>query len=220
MPAPRTPSAQIPFGRRAAVVAIAIVANAAIYLAINDRQPADAVVMTRTAADLALGLHAWTIWPYWILLLLAPAFALAISNRQLFIATLRSYVVALALNAILWLALPTRFPRLPLPDSMDVPTSAAWRALLAVDAPGNCFPSGHVTLPLVIAAGFAMQYPRLAPAAWLAIALLLPSVVTTGQHVAMDVLGGAATALLGLALTRHPALRGLHSARKTGLPST
>ncbi|MGY3265276.1 phosphatase PAP2 family protein [Lysobacter sp. HA35] len=202
---PEAPSF-IPFRRRAGIVAVAVALNSALYLAINNRQPVDAHVVTASALDAALGLHAWTIWPYWLLLLLAPAMALAIRGRYLFAATMRAYVVALVLNVVLWLAVPTRLPRMPLPDGLDAATARAWRLLLAVDAPGNCFPSGHVTLPLVIAAGFSLQYPRFAPATWLAIVALLPSVVTTGQHVAMDIAGGAATALIGLVVTRHPFL--------------
>ncbi|AXK71458.1 hypothetical protein DWG18_03565 [Lysobacter sp. TY2-98] len=201
------PSPPLLFRFRAGIVAVAVVLNAAIYLAINDRQPPDATVVTPSALDLALGVHAWTIWPYWMLLLLAPALALTISDRRIFATTMRAYVVALTLNIVLWLGIPTRLPRAPLPDALDPLTSTAWHVLLAVDAPGNCFPSGHVTLPLVIAAGFATQHRRFAFAAWFAIALLMPSVITTGQHVTLDVVGGAATALLGLVLTRHPLLR-------------
>ncbi|WP_133499541.1 phosphatase PAP2 family protein [Cognatilysobacter terrigena] len=207
MPAFDHPPAYLTFGRRAGVVALAVAVNSAIYLAINHRQPSGATVIEPSALDMALGRHAWTIWPYWLLLLLAPAFALAISERRVFVATMRAYVVALMLNVALWLSVPTRLPRVPLPDGLDAATSSAWRLLLALDAPGNCFPSGHVTLPIVIATGFTTQYPRYARAAWLSIAVLLPSVVTTGQHVVADVIGGLATALFGLALTRHPFLR-------------
>ncbi|GAB1596427.1 phosphatase PAP2 family protein [Lysobacter claricitrinus] len=201
------PSSFIKFSRRAGIVATAVAVNGAVYLAINNRQPPDSVVVTPSTLDSALGLHAWTIWPYWLLLALAPAMALSIRDRRIFVATMRSYVVALALNVALWLAIPTRLPRAALPDGLDAATAAAWRLLLALDAPGNCFPSGHVTLPIVIAAGFATQYPRLAPFAWFAIAALVPTVITTGQHVAIDILGGIATALIGLVLTRHPFLR-------------
>lgn len=198
---------EIPPARRAAVVASAVALNGAVYLAINARVPADARVVPVTWLDRALGWHAWTIWPYWLLLLLAPAMALGIRSRDLFTATLRAYAVALALNVSIWLAYPTRLARTAGPDGLDAATASAWRLLHALDGPGTCFPSGHLTLPIVIGAGFALQWPRLAPAMWLSIAMLAPSVVTTGQHVLLDVVGGAATAFAGLALTDHPALR-------------
>jgi membrane-associated phospholipid phosphatase len=199
--------ARLPFGRRAVIVAVAVTLNSAIYLAINTATGPTARLAHRSALDAALGWHAWTIWPYALLLVSAPFMALAIDDRALFIATVRAYVAALVMNVVLWLALPTRLPRPPLPGG-DGATAAAWRLLYAVDGPSNCFPSGHVTLPLVIAAGFALRFPRRGWLALGAIALLAPAVVTTGQHVVVDVLGGAATAFLGLLLTRHPALRG------------
>lgn len=197
----------LPLAPRAAVVAAAVVFNSAVYLAINVRVPADARVVAASSLDRALGWQPWTIWPYWLLLLLAPAMALAIRRRDLFAATLRAYAVALALNASIWLAYPTRLARTPVPDGLDAATAGAWRLLHALDGPGTCFPSGHLTLPLVIGAGFALQWPRLAPATWLSITVLAPSVVTTGQHVLLDVAGGAATAFAGLALTGHPFVR-------------
>jgi membrane-associated phospholipid phosphatase len=96
-----------------------------------------------------------------------------------------------------------------LPQDGGALTDAAWRALHAIDATTNCFPSGHITLPVVIGAGFCMQHPRLAPWAVATVVVLAPSVVTTGQHYAVDVLGGVATALFGLAVTRHPAMPAL-----------
>jgi membrane-associated phospholipid phosphatase len=196
------------------VVAVAVTLNSAIYLAINAVTAPCARIAQRSALDAALGWHAWTIWPYALLLLIAPCMALAIDDRRLFLATVRAYLAALAMNVALWLAVPTRLPRPPLPGG-DGATAAAWRLLYAVDGPSNCFPSGHVTLPLVIAAGFALRFPRNGSLAFVAIAVLAPSVVTTGQHVAVDVLGGAATAFLGLLLTRHPLLRGVRTSNAT-----
>lgn len=206
---------RLPFARRAGIVAVAVALNGALYMGINQRSSRIAHEMALSAFDLTLGRPAWTIWPYWLLLLLAPAMALAIPGRRLFFATLRAYAVSICINASFWLALPTRLARPALPPGLDPATAWAWRALRLLDGPGNCFPSGHITLPLVIAAGFSLQHPRTGRFAWLAIALLAPSVVTTGQHVVLDIAGGAATALAGLVITRHPILRRWASPRRS-----
>lgn len=211
--ADRADAALLTWRQRALFVAAAVAVNGAIYLSINLHPMRTPALLPRTAVDAALGWHAWTIWPYWLLLMLAPAFALAIRERRLFIATLRAYAVAIGLNALTWLAFPTYLPRRAVPEGEGLLTDAAWRVLYALDANTNCFPSGHITLPLVIGAGFCMQYPRLAPWAAALVVALSPTIVTTGQHYAVDALGGAATAVLGLLLTRHPL-----ASRVLGLP--
>ncbi|GAB6195229.1 phosphatase PAP2 family protein [Lysobacter xanthus] len=228
MPSPpptadRPAPARLPAARRTAIVGTAVALNTALYLAINARAVDAPHLMQRSGLDAALGWHAWTIWPYWLLLLLAPWLALGIRGREAFTATFRAYAIALGLNATLWLAWPTRLPRAPLPTGLDPLTDAAWRVLHALDGPANCFPSGHVTLPLVVAAGWSLEHRRGAPALWLLLVALVPTIVTTGQHVLLDAAGGAATAVLGLALARHPALGALsrwRPRRPRGRPPT
>lgn len=193
----------VPFRTRLVLVLALTAINSALYLCSNAwplRAPARLPV---NAIDAALGWHAWTIWPYWLLLLLGPAMALCLRERRFIDATVRAYVVALAMNFAIWSAWPTRVAATRLlPDGIDPITSAAWRLLYALDGPNNCFPSGHVTIPLVIGAGFCAQYPRARYWAWPLLLVLLPSVVTTGQHYSWDVLGGAATAAIGLLVAR------------------
>ncbi|MEI2456133.1 phosphatase PAP2 family protein [Lysobacter firmicutimachus] len=202
-----SPPAVLPWPQRLAVVLAATALGAVVYLGINAhpwRLPAS---LPRTVMDDAIGWRAWAIWPYWAMLLTGPALALAIRERALFYATLRAFALAAGLNAAIWLAWPTRIARRALPEGLDAWTQAAWRALYALDAPHNCFPSGHITVPAVAAVGFALQYPRARPAAALGLAALAPSVVATGQHYAWDVAGGLATATLGLLLAGAPSWR-------------
>ncbi len=185
---------------RLLLVLVLTAVNSALYLLSNAYPQRTPLLLPRTAIDAALGWHAWTIWPYWTLLLLGPALALGLRERRLMLATVRAYALALALNLTIWLLWPTRLPRQALPSELGSITEGAWRLLYALDAPNNCFPSGHVTIPLVIATGFCAQYPRARRWVWPLVLVLLPSVVTTGQHYSWDVLGGAATAALGLLL--------------------
>jgi hypothetical protein len=189
----------VAFRTRLLLVLSLIALNSVLYLCSNAWPLRTPVRLPLNAIDAALGWHAWTIWPYWLLLLLGPAMALCLRERRLINATVRAYALALAVNFAIWSAWPTRISasRL-LPDGLDPLTDTAWRLLYALDGPNNCFPSGHVTIPLVIAAGLCAQYPRARHWVWALLLVLLPSVVTTGQHYSWDVLGGAATAAMGL----------------------
>lgn len=171
--------------------------NGALYLLTNAHPLQPPVLLPRTVVDLALGWRSWTIWPYWLLLALAPAMAVGLRDRWILRATVRAYALALAINLALWTIWPTRILRPALPQDLDAATHAAWRLLYALDGPNNCFPSGHVTLPLVIAVGFGAQYPHSRRWLWPLLLLLLPTVVTTGQHYSWDIAGGAASAAMG-----------------------
>lgn len=187
---------------RALLVLALTAANSAIYLLSNaypSRVPAS---LPRNAIDDAFGWHAWSIWPYWMLLLLAPFMALGLRERRILAATIQAYALALGLNLTIWVLWPTTLARQVHDAALDPFTATAWRLLLAVDGPNNCFPSGHVTIPVVVAAGFCRQYPLAHYWVWPLIVLLLPSVISTGQHYSLDILGGFATAMAGLLLAR------------------
>ncbi len=188
----------VPLTTRAVLVAASALVNGVLYVGSNAFPLRVPVVLQRNGLDIALGWHAWTIWPYWLLLALAPVLALQIRDVRILHATLRAYAVALLANLAIWLSWPTQLARRAIPDTLDPATATAWRLLYALDGPGNCFPSGHVTIPLVIATGFCAQYPQARRWVWIAFTVLLPSVVSTGQHSSWDILGGAATAAFGL----------------------
>lgn len=207
----RTRSARqdVPLRNRAFLVAALALVNSALYIGSNAYPLREPIMMPHNTLDLTLGWHAWTIWPYWLLLVLAPVLALQIRQARLLHATLRAYAVALLTNVAIWLAWPTKIVRHAIADTLDPATAAAWRLLYMLDGTGNCFPSGHVTIPLVIATGLCAQYPQARRWVWIAIAILLPSVVTTGQHSSWDVLGGAATAAFGIRVASPDLLRTL-----------
>lgn len=187
---------------RLALVGALVVLNSAVYLALNARSLANATLMRPTLIDRFIGWHAWAIWPYWALLLLGPALAIGISHRAVLERSFKAYGVAVALNVLVWTAWPTWIERHALPPDLSSATAHAWQLLLAIDRAGNCLPSGHVTIPVVIAVGFARQYPQRRLQLTAVIALLIPSVIATGQHTAWDVVAGIATAAAGWALTQ------------------
>lgn len=178
-----------------------------VYLASNHFPLRTPQPLPFTAIDRVIGWHAWAIWPYWLLLVIAPAFILAISDRRIFFATLRAYAVGMAANAAVWLLWPTRLVRNGVPTGLHDATDSAWRLLHWLDSNINCFPSAHITAPIVAVTGYCAQHPQARRWAWPFAIALMPSVVATGQHYAWDILGGAVTAALGLWLVR----RDLHA---------
>ncbi|MDR2871350.1 MAG: phosphatase PAP2 family protein [Xanthomonadaceae bacterium] len=198
--------ASVPFVYRLALVITLTTLNSLGYLIINTFPTRQPRVLPLTPVDHWLGWHAWSIWPYWFMLLLGPLLALSIRQRYLLWATVRAYALALGINMTIWLLWPTCILRHPLPVDAGTATLGAWRLLYALDQPNACFPSGHITIPFVIAAGVMVQYPAARRWLWLWL-LLIPSVVTTGQHYAWDIVGGLITASISLIITRHPFIR-------------
>jgi len=196
----------VPFRNRLLAVIAMVTFNTGIYLLVNAHPTREPLVLAATWLDDALGRHAWTIWPYWLLLAINPFLALAIREQRMLLATLRAYVVAMGLDIAVWLAWPTRIARDALPAGLDPLTRGAWELLYALDQPNTCFPSGHITIPCVVMAGFVAQYPQARRWIWM-VALLFPTIVTTGQHYAVDLFAGMATALIGIALAGRPLLQ-------------
>jgi hypothetical protein len=188
----------LPFLRRLPWVLAVLAVVTTVYLGSNYFPVATPRLLPRTFIDEAIGWHAWTIWPYWLLLVLAPAFILSISDARQLAGTLRAYLAAMALNALVWMVWPTQAVRQALPEGLDPATEAAWRLLYFLDGHNNCFPSGHITAPIIAVAGYCAQHPNARRWAWPCAIALFPSVVSTGQHYTWDILGGAATAAIAL----------------------
>lgn len=195
----------VSFRTRLFAVIAMVTVNTLLYLLINAHPTREPVLLPVTWLDHAIGRHAWTIWPYWLLLAINPFLAVAIREQRILLATLRAYVVAMGLNIAVWLAWPTHIVRDAIPDGLGAATHGAWQLLYALDEPNTCFPSGHITIPCVVMAGFLAQYPGARRWIWI-VALLFPTIVTTGQHYAIDLFAGVATAVAGIALAGRPLL--------------
>jgi membrane-associated phospholipid phosphatase len=106
--------------------------------------------------------------------------------------------VAVLINYSIFLVFPTVLERPPLPTG-DSLADELYRWLIGIDTPANCFPSGHITAPAIGCWFLARQRLRWWPAITVAYAVLAISVLTTKQHYAIDIAGGAATAAIGIA---------------------
>jgi hypothetical protein len=190
----------VPLNTRLFAVIAIVTVNTLVYLLINAHPTREPVLLPITWLDQALGYHAWTIWPYWLLLVINPFLAIAICEQRVLLATLRAYLLAMGLNIAVWLAWPTHIVRNAAPEGLDPLTRGAWQLLYALDEPNTCFPSGHITM---VMAGFMAQHPHARRWIWL-VALLFPTIVTTGQHYVIDLFAGMAAALVGITLAGRP----------------
>ncbi|MBI5281618.1 MAG: phosphatase PAP2 family protein [Candidatus Solibacter usitatus] len=94
----------------------------------------------------------------------------------------------------LYLAIPLVAPPRPFTPQTLPGRLLAWERTL--DGPAAAFPSFHVIWALLAAEVLARRWPRLRWICYGWAALIAASCVTTGQHPVVDVLGGAAAAVL------------------------
>jgi len=191
--------------------------NTVGYLWLNHHPLFERHALPLTAADRATPFWPWTVWPYLLLLCSDVVLPVFIDDREIFHRTLRAYAVAIACNFAFWALWPTVLPRPPVPLDASW-SSMAYRALIAVDAPGNCFPSGHITIPAVAVWGLARARPKWSLALWLGLGVLSLSILTTKQHYAADLVGGFATAAAGV-LAAHALLKPKPKPRLAGQES-
>jgi membrane-associated phospholipid phosphatase len=163
---------------------------------------ADSLVMRQardlaTLPDGAIPFLGWTVWIYLagLPLIAAPLFALR--SEPAFHRAARGYVLVMLASFACFAAFPVSSPSLREAAIMAEPdclTAWAVRALHSIDPPCNLFPSLHVSLSALSCWSMAETQPRLR---WLfaaGLALIAVSVVTTKQHLLLDVLGGLALA--------------------------
>jgi hypothetical protein len=179
-----------------AIVPLAAV-NTAGYLLLNAFPLGTPRHLPLTAVDRAIPFLPWTVWPYALLLLSDVALPLLLRDAAVFRRVLAAYGVAISCNFLVWAAFPTVMAR-PVPPAGDSLTEALYRLLVAVDGAGNCFPSGHVTIPAVAVWGLSLERPGLRAPLWAGLAVASLTILTTKQHYLVDLGGGFATAALGI----------------------
>lgn len=183
--------------KNARVVVPLVLLQSAIYMTLNQRSLGMSVATPATAVDNAIEFWSWTVWPYLALIALPPVLALMIRDRNLFRRTISAYLVAITLTFATFVIWPTHCPR-PSPPTDNSWSSAAYRSLIGLDGPSCAFPSGHIIVPAVLCwAVWRDHHPQ---RHWAIAAFLLcsPSILTTKQHHAWDLIGGLAVAALGV----------------------
>jgi membrane-associated phospholipid phosphatase len=160
----------------------------------------------------------WTVWPYLLLEVASLVSPVVIRNRQILIDMLRAAGVAILFSTAMWLVGPTVYPRpeAPIGSSASI---IAYDWLRVIDAPANCFPSGHMMMAVVVAWGVGRDRPSWRRWIWLLCALTVPSLITLKQHYLIDLPGGVAVALLGIQVARRLARRTRAGELASGAPS-
>ena len=166
----------------------------AIYFYLLKHPDGHVTTMPRTAFDRWIGFQPWALPIYlslWVYVSLPPA--LMDSRRNILAFGMRIGALCLVGLAVFYVC-PTKVP----PVAIDFARHPDFSILKGVDAGGNACPSLHVATAVFAAfwldwmapgLGFATGMRRI-NALWCA--AIAYSTIATGQHVAVDVLAGAA----------------------------
>lgn len=183
--------------RRAAFYyALVVIYFATGYLGINAFTTTRAhVYEIGTALDTAIPfLPAW-VWGY---ILIYPALIgvlFVVPSYPTFQTAIRQYLILITLHFMIFLIFPVRYPR---PDFISDGSITGWLLQLtyAADYPNNCFPSLHVSLPLI--GGLILWKERRSWSIVYLVATLIISVSTLmiKQHYLWDVVAAWGVTLI------------------------
>jgi membrane-associated phospholipid phosphatase len=182
------------------VVASALVSLAPMYFIITSMTRGWPVYMPELPLDRAV-----TVQPAWMLVygslyvFIGILPLLVVRSAELFRRALASYLAVMLVAFAGFLAYPTLAPR---PDVVPGDGFAAWslRLMYDIDTPYGCFPSLHVAWAFVSA---LTCYRVHAGVGWVAAGwatLIGVSTLYTKQHYLVDVIAGAAMALVAYAV--------------------
>ncbi len=144
--------------------------------------------------EAAIPFLAWTVPVYLSAFPQAVSAAWLLDRRNLARLTAAAFWVV-AVHAAIFALFPTTYPRPADPPIASPFIDWLYGIMRGADTPGNCFPSLHVSMTLLISLALMRSRPRLG-AAFLFWSLgIVISTVTTKQHYAVDAFGGAAIAL-------------------------
>lgn len=181
--------------RRLAAVAAAMAAICPAYMAANLWHWRAPFLLPLTALDRALPFCPWAMPLYVSHFVFLPLGLLSLRGEAAFARTLKAVLVAAALSDLIFLLAPTTFAR---PEAAGFLFDAVRR----LDTPASCFPSQHVALAALVAAGVRNDGRPWAPLAFVWAAAICVSTVLVKQHYAVDVAGGLVLAALALRLSR------------------
>lgn len=192
---------RLSFPKRVMMALPFFVINGFGYMYLNHTPPIPPTALPMTWVDHAVPFMAWTVWPYLFLLALDFILPFVIRSATLFFETIRAYVIAMTLNFSVWIMYPTTYPRPPL-SSVESLSEKIYAAMITLDTPVNCFPSGHITIPTVLLWAVLREHPRHRFMVWTAFLIMSFSIVTTKQHYIIDYVGGLMTAGFGIGFSQ------------------
>ena len=168
-----------------------------LYQVTNHIHLREPIYLTPGIIDRAMPFWPWTAYPY-LIVTSAVYLMLWVYDATTFRKGLTAIAIAFGLNILIWALVPTVIGR-PEPPPFSFAT-LAYRLMILEDSPANCFPSGHVSMPALAVWAFLADRPRHRVWMWTVFSLCMVSLLTTKQHYAIDIAGGALTAVVGLAI--------------------
>lgn len=151
-------------------------------------------MLSPSLIDRAIPFLDWTVWIYHSQFLLLALNIALLKNRENLSRVFYALNFASLLSFLIFFIYPTTIPRMPLDDAGLTRTALA--TLYAIDAPTNCFPSLHISLAWLSAAGVWREYGKRGAAIIMWTLLISVSTMTTKQHFFIDVAGGLAVVVL------------------------
>jgi hypothetical protein len=175
--------------------------QATFYFSLNHWPLFPSRELPLTLVDRATPFLVWTVWPYLVLLSSDLLLPLLIRRRSTVPRLIVAHATAMSLALLTFLLLPTHYPRpaAPAGDGLD---ASVYRVVAILDSPECCCPSGHIIVPVL--GCWALWRDGNRWRVWLVVllALLAPTILTTKQHYAWDLLGGLAAAWVGVLTAR------------------
>lgn len=189
-------TAQFPWRRNVIAIFLLTVILYSGYQLSNCFHITEPFYLPLTALDCAIPFSLWSVWPYFLLVLLA-FLPLSIRNATLFWRTMIAFTVAVSINIGIWILFPTIYPRPITPEGNGL-TIFAYNWLCSIDTPANCLPSGHITSPAIGCWAMSKAYPKFRVFIWSIFSLLSITILTTKQHYVFDLPGGLLTGFIGI----------------------
>jgi membrane-associated phospholipid phosphatase len=179
-------------GNRGSAIAWGYAGFCLLYLGTGHLGSRDPSLLTPSVLDRAVAFVPWTVWLYlgqFPLTFSALWWAADDETRS------RTFYAMLAATLVaggVFLAYPTTGERAGV--GLAGPTGQAYRLVYGVDVATNWFPSLHVALAALAAAGLAAHGRRTGVGAMVGAALVAASTLTTKQHYLVDAVGGLVVA--------------------------
>lgn len=165
---------------------------ALVYVGLGSCPWTSPVLLPLTDLDRAIPLLPWTLLIYLSDYLFILLVLLSLKEATEFSSAFYRMIVGITLSFVVFLFFPTVYPRPLL--AADPLWAETFLFLHFLDQPTNCFPSLHVSMTLIAAASMRSWSRGWRAFGWIWALAICLSTLTTKQHYAWDVLGGAAVA--------------------------
>jgi len=153
-------------------------------------------ILPLSQLDTAIPFLEWTVWIYLSQFLLVFLAAWKINDSKILSVTFCAMALASIVSFIVFIAMPTRLPRVFHCESTIC--RVMFSCLYLTDSDSNCFPSLHVSISTLASYGLYKSAKKLSGLFLLWSILIWISTLTTKQHCVIDVVGGIIMATVSI----------------------